>query len=370
MTTLTIDLTLSQSGAPLPRSTTTTSAVTTTTIPPPLQPQQSFADQTLPQHIDELEQHMESLLQHNLALEERLDKHGSQLHKLENLNIPHQEHQDLLSCLHLLHKMVHLQQQGSEALSLSKSAASASYFIALTTSDTRYESTGISKTQELSPMDSSIQYDSNPDEQIHLSDDEDSRNDQLPKADLRKDRWKSLPEEEKPTTPKPAWTIPSSNISDVDWTDPEGDQVRVDVNRPLPLGGPPRHVTIQSQFLFNKDLEYLRHGSKGGSPALLISKIKAASYPNFGLELLVPSQMWIEDVCTYDISAKYGISHWWFNLQKFYINRHDSLSHRKEARSHMRILSVVRIKACSRYEYDYLSEIVLRRVDLQEHTID
>ncbi|GJU81419.1 hypothetical protein Tco_1283784 [Tanacetum coccineum] len=35
----------------------------------------------------------------------------------------------------------------------------------------------------------------------------------------------------------------------------------------------------------------------------------------------------------------------------------------------MRFLSVVRIKAYSRYGYDYLSEIVLRRADFQEHTI-
>nr|GFD23527.1 hypothetical protein [Tanacetum cinerariifolium] len=35
----------------------------------------------------------------------------------------------------------------------------------------------------------------------------------------------------------------------------------------------------------------------------------------------------------------------------------------------MRILSVVGIKAYSRYGYDYLSENVLRRADLQEHTI-
>ncbi|GKD65225.1 hypothetical protein Tco_1307333 [Tanacetum coccineum] len=62
-------------------------------------------------------------------------------------------------------------------------------------------------------------------------------------------------------------------------------------------------------------------------PVLSISKMKAARYPDFGLELLVPKQMWIEDVCTYDISAKYGIAHWWFNRQKFYIDRHDSPSH-------------------------------------------
>ncbi|GKF28484.1 hypothetical protein Tco_0094826, partial [Tanacetum coccineum] len=97
----------------------------------------------------------------------------------------------------------------------------------------------------------------------------------------------------------------------VDWMNPEGDHVRIDVNRPLPLGIPPGHVTIQPQFFFNTDLEYLRYGSKGSNPALSISKMKAVSYPDFGLELLEPKKMWIDDVCTYDISAKYGISQWW-----------------------------------------------------------
>ncbi|GKC88253.1 hypothetical protein Tco_1148902, partial [Tanacetum coccineum] len=40
--------------------------------------------------ISELEQHMADLVQANLALEERMDKHGSRLYKLENLDIPHQ----------------------------------------------------------------------------------------------------------------------------------------------------------------------------------------------------------------------------------------------------------------------------------------
>nr|GEW46610.1 copia protein [Tanacetum cinerariifolium] len=70
---------------------TTSAVMTITTIPPPPpQPQQSSADQTLLQCIGELEHNMANLLQYNLALEERLDKHGSQLYKLENLNIPHQ----------------------------------------------------------------------------------------------------------------------------------------------------------------------------------------------------------------------------------------------------------------------------------------
>ncbi|GKG20109.1 hypothetical protein Tco_0379910 [Tanacetum coccineum] len=32
---------------------------------------------------------------------------------------------------------------------------------------------------------------------------------------MRKDWWKPLPKEERPTTPEPAWTISSSNMSDV-----------------------------------------------------------------------------------------------------------------------------------------------------------
>ncbi|GJS58285.1 hypothetical protein Tco_0653069 [Tanacetum coccineum] len=259
---------------------------------------------------------------------------------------------------------------------------------------------------------------------------------------MRKDWWKPLPEKERPATPKPAWTIPSSNVLDVEknwasalvstyeplaensllaktgdmmtfmnwyyqkvnktmltqadferqayevvkafypnviqlqfqmeechkmltdqinWANPKGDQVRIDVNRPLPFGGPPGHVTIQTQFFFNKDLEYLRYGNKESRPALSISKMKAARYLDFRLELLVPEQMWIDEVCTYDISATYGISHYWFNRQKFYIERHDSLSHRREVRKHMRILSVVRIKAYSRYgDFEDLNLLLLQ----------
>ncbi|GKB92254.1 hypothetical protein Tco_0964526 [Tanacetum coccineum] len=157
----------------------------------------------------------------------------------------------------------------------------------------------------------------------------------------------------------------------VDWANPEGDQsalrqvkwwargvVRCCIGWGLWLG--------RGQWGLSSTTTL---GSKGSCPALSISKMKAASYPDFGLELLVPEQMWIDDMCTYDISVKYGISHWLFTRQKFYIDRHDSLSHRKDVRTHMRILSVVRIKAYSRYRYDYLSEIVLRRADHQEHTI-
>nr|GEV95170.1 reverse transcriptase domain-containing protein [Tanacetum cinerariifolium] len=89
--------------------------------------------------------------------------------------------------------------------------------------------------------------------------------------------------------------------------------------QPLPLGGPPGQVRIQTDFFFNKDFEYLRYGIKGSRPALSISKMKAAYY-DVGLEQMV-------------------------------------------------ILSVVRIEVFSMYGYDYMKKIVLRHADLNEHVI-
>nr|GEX27929.1 retrovirus-related Pol polyprotein from transposon TNT 1-94 [Tanacetum cinerariifolium] len=346
MTTLVIDLTTLQSGSPLPTSSATTLI-----------------------HIDELEQHMKNLLQYNLALEERLDKHGSRLYKLENLNIPHQVSKavneiDAVDWAMQAPLRAHFNLEEARQKKRKRRDVPRTPFESLPPQPPPPPPlVGASSTPGSKASSSSKSAASAPKSMLHLSDDEDSRNDHLPTANSKKGWWKPLPAEERPATPEPTWTIPSSTVSDVEnkWasvlvsayetpaensllTNPEGDQVRIKVNRPLPLDGPPGHVIIHSQFLFNKDLEYLRHGSKGSSPALSISKIKAASYPDFSLELLVSEQIWIEDV-------------------------HDSSSRRKEVKSHMRIISVIRIKAYSRYGYEYLSEIILRRADLQEHTI-
>ncbi|GKA68818.1 hypothetical protein Tco_0768735 [Tanacetum coccineum] len=139
--------------------------------------------------------------------------------------------------------------------------------------------------------------------------------------------------------------------------------------KPLPLGGPPGQVTIKSDFFFNKDLEYLRYGRKSGRPALSILKMKVAYYPDVGLEQMVPDHIWIEEECKYDIVAMYGISHWWFQRQRFYIDRQISEGDRRAIRTHMLILSVVRIEVFSLYGYDYMKKIVLCRVNLKEYTI-
>ncbi|GJU04906.1 hypothetical protein Tco_1121336 [Tanacetum coccineum] len=84
---------------------------------------------------------------------------------------------------------------------------------------------------------------------------------------------------------------------------------------------------------------------------------------------IVPDQFWIEEECKYDIAAMYGISHWWFQRQRFYIDRFSSEGDRRAVRTHMRILSVVRIEVFSMYGYNYMKKIVLRRADLKEYVI-
>ncbi|GKD88775.1 hypothetical protein Tco_1364282 [Tanacetum coccineum] len=123
--------------------------------------------------------------------------------------------------------------------------------------------------------------------------------------------------------------------------------LRYNVSKPLPLSGLLCQVMIQTEFFFNKDLEYLRFDNKGERLALSITKMKAASSPDAWLEQMIPAQMWGEEEYMYDISASYGISHW----------------------THMRILSVVRIEVFSLYGYDYMKNIVLQRANNQEYTI-
>ncbi|GJZ73730.1 hypothetical protein Tco_0637876, partial [Tanacetum coccineum] len=143
------------------------------------------------------------------------------------------------------------QQQGSKASSSSKTAALTPQSMAWTTSDNRYESTGVSAAHESSPTDYLMKEDSIPEEQFQME-----------------ECHKML-------------------TNQVDWTNPEGDQVRIDVNRPLPLGGPLGHGTIQTQFFFNKDLEYLRYGNKKSGLALYFQDEVMLSYGYYYLSKIV-----------------------------------------------------------------------------------
>ncbi|GJU62433.1 ribonuclease H-like domain-containing protein [Tanacetum coccineum] len=136
----------------------------------------------------------------------------------------------------------------------------------------------------------------------------------------------------------------------VDLSNPEGHQILRNIYEPLPLGGPPGQVTKSEK------LPYPYPSSKAGS------------FLDFGLEELVPS-LWVESESEYDISAVYGITHWWFRRKEFYINKHSESSDREAVRSQMRILSVISVKVFKKYGYNYLREIILRRANYQEYKI-
>nr|GEV05044.1 retrovirus-related Pol polyprotein from transposon TNT 1-94 [Tanacetum cinerariifolium] len=270
--------------------------------------------------------------------------------------------------------------KGSIAPSSSNTTASAEYQ-AWTMTDIR-----LRPSISLAHADLEMDEDMAPYEQAQSSDNKDIGIAHIPKVNLRQEWWKPL-EEERPATPEPTWLISSSDvpIPTNNWAStlasnysppPEDSLLAVDdpilrhnVSKPLPLGGPPGQVTIQSDFFFNKDLEYLRYGSKDSRPALSISKMKAAYYLDVGLDQMVPGQFWIDEECKYDIAAMYGISHWWFQRQQFYIDRHTSEGDRSAVRTHMLILNVVRIEVFSMYGYDYMKKIVLHHADLNEHVI-
>ncbi|GJW98298.1 hypothetical protein Tco_0180106 [Tanacetum coccineum] len=187
-----------------------------------------------------------------------------------------------------------------------------------------------------------------------LSDSEDTDSAHLRKIKPMSEWLKPIPKKDMPETLEPDWTGKKKLI---DLVNPEGHRLIPDVSKPLPLGGPPGQVTIQLQFFFNKDLEYLVSGDKGRRSTLSISKLKAAQYLDFGLEELVLS-LWIK-------------------------------SERDKVKSHMRILSVVSLKTYERYgylwflllngslqpikddslDYPFLREIVLSRADYKEYKI-
>nr|GEV21273.1 retrovirus-related Pol polyprotein from transposon TNT 1-94 [Tanacetum cinerariifolium] len=174
----------------------------------------------------------------------------------------------------------------------------------------------------LTPADLEMDTDIAPDEQAQSSNDEDIESAHIPKASALASNYSPPPEDSPLAQTGPAFEIVKVFHPDVIHlqyqmeechkllTDSVDDPIlRHNVSKPLPLGGPPGQVTIQSDFFLNKDLEYLRYGRKGSRPALSISKMKAAYYPNVGLEQMVPDQFWIDDECKYDIAAMYGFEY-------------------------------------------------------------
>ncbi|GJU81052.1 hypothetical protein Tco_1283417 [Tanacetum coccineum] len=139
---------------------------------------------------------------------------------------------------------------------------------------------------------------------MNISDSEDTDTAHLPKIKTRPNWLKPVPEEDKPASLEPDYTGDMSSFinwfykrfgkkklskaalegpdfkvvrpfhdntislqfqmeechlmltDQIDLVNPEGHRVVPDVSKPLPLGGPPGQVTIQTQYFFNKELKY------------------------------------------------------------------------------------------------------------------
>ncbi|GKC56620.1 hypothetical protein Tco_1084218, partial [Tanacetum coccineum] len=250
-----------------------TAITTTTSLPPPLpQPQQTTTDSILIKRIGELEQHMADLVQDNLALEDRLDKHGSRLYKLENLDIPyqvskavdeivtddvdwaiqaplrdrfrdlpeanikeilhhrmwetksykaHEDHKKLYEALEKSMDRDHSEQLLTDLAEAQRKkkrrhdiAAPSSSKTVTSAEYTAWTTTDTRLKPSISSIPEDLHMDANsaPDEHVHSSDDEDIGNAHIPKVNLNQDWWKPLSEEDRSATPEPAWSIPSSDL--------------------------------------------------------------------------------------------------------------------------------------------------------------
>ncbi|GJW07261.1 hypothetical protein Tco_1569684 [Tanacetum coccineum] len=112
----------------------------------------------------------------------------------------------------------------------------------------------------------------------NISDSEDTDSAHLPKTKQRPEWLKPIPDDERPATPEPAWVISTSHIPDVigktELTQADLEGQAYEVVKPF------YPDVVHLHF-------HMEECHKGSRQALSISKIKAALYHDFGIELLV-----------------------------------------------------------------------------------
>nr|GEW61394.1 retrovirus-related Pol polyprotein from transposon TNT 1-94 [Tanacetum cinerariifolium] len=375
-----------------PLKATATETTTTTTIhPPPSQSQQSTTDSMLMKRIGKIKHIMANVIQENKHLEERLDNLGARLYKLENLNIPqqvskaideivtdavdwaiqaplwnrfkdlpeadikeilhqtmwktnsyktHEDHMMLYEALEksmnrdhseeLLKDLVEARKKKKKRrLSGASGSPKAFGSLQVPPPPPPHPSTNQEGPSLGSVAPSSLKTAASAEYQAWTTTDTRLRPFvSMILADLQMDDDMSPDAQARSSDDEDIGNayIPKVNLRQ-DWWKP--------LEEERPATPEPAWSILSSD---------LRYGSKGSRPTLSISKMKAAYYLDVGLEQMVPDQMWIEE-------------------------EHTSEGDRSAVRTHIRILSVVRIEVFSMYGYNYMKKIVLRRADLNVHII-
>ncbi|GJS57716.1 hypothetical protein Tco_0652500 [Tanacetum coccineum] len=110
------------------------------------------------------------------------------------------------------------------------------------------------------------------------------------------------------------------------------------MSKPLPLQGPPGHLTILVNFFFNNDLEYLKTGNKEQKYAASVTKTKAAKYDLKFIEDMIPSLSRITANSPHEV----------FSL--------------------LQIIGVVKLTIDYQFGYGYFKEIIVYRAYLKEYS--
>nr|GEW93759.1 hypothetical protein [Tanacetum cinerariifolium] len=103
-----------------------------------------------------------------------------------------------------------------------------------------------------------------------------------------------------------------ATTNQLNWNNPDGQQYRHDLRKPLPLIPTSRgRRVIPFDHFINNDLEYLRGGVSSQKYTTSVTKTKAANYRHIKwIEDLVPRTMWSQFPVSYDKHALWGIPHW------------------------------------------------------------
>ncbi|GJV25874.1 hypothetical protein Tco_1378569 [Tanacetum coccineum] len=295
------------------------------------------------------------------------------------------------------------QSTSTAAPSSSKTAASAE-FSAWTTTDTRIKPS-ITTIPDIYKWRKPLAM-----KQAYSSGDEVGR-DHIPTVNLRQSWWKPLTED-RPATPEPAWTIPSSDLTmpTNNWASalkstyappPENSLLAQTGDMAIfmdwyckrqgithltlrDLEGPafeivkvfhPDVIHLQFQMeechkLLTDQVDDTIHGNNVSCrPALSSRRRRQHIILKSALEQLVLIQFTGMKRMQYYIVGYVWILSLWFQRQRYQLDRFSSEGDRRAVRTHMRILSVVRIEVFSMYGYNYMKKIVLRRADLKEYVI-
>ncbi|GKC12220.1 hypothetical protein Tco_1009002 [Tanacetum coccineum] len=159
------------------------------------------------------------------------------------------------------------------------------------------------------------------DEKAYSSGEEVGR-DHIPIVNLRQSWWKPLTED-RPASPEPPWTIPSSDLPVLtnNWASAlKTTYVPPPENSLLAQTGDIAtfmdwYCKRQVHLQFHMEECHKLFTDKVDDAVLQynVSKpLPLGSEPDVGLEQLVLDQFWIEEECKYDIAAMYGISPWYF----------------------------------------------------------